>query len=121
MKKYKLLKDLPWMKSWAIFKEKNYLGITCITNDETNYSFRETEILPDWFEEIPEDTFNKYRVIKEIEWLYEVWDIVDDRWYYYFDEDWHYKPWQIEFTRELYFIFEIISEDKLKEYFLKIN
>jgi hypothetical protein len=121
MKRYKLLKDLPWIKAGVIFEEQKYSGQITIINKEYNYLFRETEILPDWFEEIQEDKFNKYRVIKEIYQLYEVWDIVDDRWYYYFDKDWHYKPWQVEFTRELYFIFEIISEDKLKEYFLKIN
>lgn len=50
VKKYKLLKDIPWCKAWTIFEvRKNYIEFW-------NWSFYEKDLTPDWFEEI-EDNF----------------------------------------------------------------
>lgn len=87
MKKYKLLKDLPWCNVGTILKEwkPSYNNIINIINNDKLF-----EIYKDWFEEIKEETIKP---------KYKVWDYV-----VYKDLKWtsyikifaiHYRNWFI--------------------------
>lgn len=107
VKKYKLLKDIPWCKAWTIFEvRKNYIEFW-------NWSFYEKDLTPDWFEEIKE--IKKYRFKKDFFDLFEKWDVIWDNWRYYSDE------WYNEYNSIIELIFNISKQEILNEYLEEIN
>jgi hypothetical protein len=53
MRKFKLLKDLPWAKAGKVFEEEN--ECICINEDQQHdWVFLRTKHYPEWFKEIKE-------------------------------------------------------------------
>lgn len=71
MKKYKLLKDLPYAKAWAIYEEQT--DWTYKTNDIVLSALKQDTLhelvltkTPEWFEEVKENKVEEY--INKIDW-----------------------------------------------------
>ena len=83
-KKYKLIKDIPWIKAWAIFIEENNKCFISEYNWQARFAIWYTTW--EWFEEIKEEKKTDFRI----------WDkIAVDLYYYDKDKKWRCIDFEI--------------------------